>query len=132
MPINIFTKITQGAIIAILGGMIYTTGHRYFRTGMANEFDSKTTAQITVLAILFGSGIAGPVLLQWVDQASITMGLTLYGQFGVILIISRLYANSLVPNWTNTDSTSIFMYVFGGMLVASNGDFLTWLISLIP
>lgn len=100
----------EGLIITSLGLLVYSTGFRFFKS-IDNEFDSKETAQVTVVIFLIAAGILGNPLLEILRQT--LSQLQLIQQFGFLIISSRWVVNSMVNNWRFDDSLSIYVYVLG-------------------
>jgi len=103
----------EGLIISSIGLIVYSTGFRYFKS-LDHQFDSKETAQITVVAFLIGAGILGDPL-QIILRDSLS-NFEIIQQLGILIISSRAVVNWMVDNWRHDDNYSGYMY-FGGLVL---------------
>lgn len=107
-----------------IGYVAYSTGHRFFKPIGSSEFGSKIAAQSTLIILVFITGFVGDPVLAAVRNG--TTGWTLIQQLGIVLIVSRVATNGLIPEWTHTDAESLVMYGVGGLAFGY-----PWILSLI-
>lgn len=100
----------EGLVITSLGLLVYSTGFRFFKS-IDNEFDTKETAQVTVVIFLIAAGVIGDPLLETLRQ--ILSQFQLVQQFGFLIISSRWVVNSMVNNWRFDDDFSVYVYILG-------------------
>lgn len=100
----------EGLVITSLGLAVYSTGFRFFKS-VDSEFDTKETAQVTVVAFLIIAGFLGDPLLEVLRQ--ILSQFQLLRQLGVLIIFSRIVVNSMVNNWRFNDDLSVYIYLLG-------------------
>ena len=87
---------------------MYSTGFRYFKS-LDHQFDSKETAQVTVVAFLIGAGIFGDPLLNILRDS--LSNFEVIQQLGILIISSRVVVNWMVDNYSN------YMYLAGLVLL---------------
>ncbi len=107
--------ILRGLTMLVIGGAVYEAGQKGFR--IFDEFQTKEIAQISLVAfVIFIPVIENIVKTTW---TSITAPLNIVQNIGVILIMSRLIANSLFDDWNFDDDKSLAFYIVGGLLSIS-------------
>lgn len=116
---DLFNILLTGLLMLFVGYVGYSAGHRWFKTFGSHQFGSKFKAQLSIVAVVFITGLMGDPLLAAVQNT--TSGLTLLQQFGVVLFVSRVATNGLVPEWTLVDNESMAMYAISGVAVMFGG-----------
>lgn len=119
MALDLTNTLLSGFVMLFIGLLAYETGYRWFKPFGDHRFTSKNGAQVTLILFVFATGlIADPV---FTIVKSGTTGLSNVQQLGIILVVSRIAANAVVPNWVHEDATSVLMYLIGGVMVVFGG-----------
>ena len=115
MAFPVIATILQGVVLTAVGYAAYEAGDGWFKAGTSNKFDSKETAQATLVGWLLISGWLGPRAMEMI-QAGL-LDFTFWQEVGLILLASRLLVNE-VAGWTQTDTLSLVQFTVGsGLLV---------------
>jgi len=104
----------EGLIISSIGLIVYNTGFRYFKS-LDHQFDSKQTAQVTLVGFLIVAGIFGDPLLNILRD--FLSNFEIIQQLGILIVSSRVVVNEMVDNWRHDDDYSVYIYLGGFALI---------------
>lgn len=110
---QVFRWVLQGIATTIIGSIIYQAYRNGFYVN--NESKTKNKAQLIVIGLFIFIGLANSQIILYLNELiHITDKIQ---QFFILIISSRIVVNILVDNWTFNDDTSLFIYVFSGLII---------------